>query len=96
MKKQWLPLVFAVFLLLAPIAAAADGSAPGWLEDWIDQIITLLVGDEIGLLVAPHESAQPHPSLEIGELYPPSGPAAVTGDVPVDQPEIGASYPPHG
>ena len=73
MKKLWLPLVFAVFLLLAPIAAAADGSAPGWLEGLIDQILALWVGE-----------------------------GTVTGDqqggatVPADQPEIGASYPPHG
>ncbi len=73
MKKQWLPLVFAVSLLLAPIAAAADGTAPGWLEELVDQIVALWVGETTGLPCAPDGSAQPVQSLEIGELYPPSG-----------------------
>lgn len=45
MKKQWLPLVFVVFLMLAPVASADDGSASGFLEGLIGQLVAFFVGD---------------------------------------------------
>jgi hypothetical protein len=73
MTKRWLPLVFAFFLLLAPVAGADDGSVQASLEEVIDQIVAWLA-DELGLLYPPYgATAQPGDQPEIGAYYPPYG-----------------------
>jgi hypothetical protein len=72
MKKRWLPLVFAIFLLLAPVAGADDGSVQASLEEVIDHLVAWLT-DELGLEYPPLDSAKPGDQQEIGELYPPYG-----------------------
>jgi hypothetical protein len=77
MKKQWLPLVFAVLLMLAPIVRAEDDSAAGSFEQLIAQLVALIVGDEseIGEVMPPNgASAQPGgDEPEIGSIMPPWG-----------------------
>jgi hypothetical protein len=75
MKKQWLPLVFAVFLLLAPVAGADDGSAENSFQQLIAQIVALIVGDDkLGELTPPFGvGAQPSDQSELGEVCPPNG-----------------------
>jgi hypothetical protein len=76
MKKQWLPLVFAFFLMLAPVASADDGSALDSFERVIAQLVALIAGDvdELGEVMPPiGEVAQPGNEPELGELAPPWG-----------------------
>lgn len=74
MKKQWLPLVFAFFLVLAPVASADDGSALDSFEQVIAQLVALIVGDESGPILPPiEEAAQPGDEPELGEIFPPWG-----------------------
>jgi hypothetical protein len=76
MKKQWLPLVFAVFVLLAPVASADGDSALSSFERVIAQIVALIVGDvdEIGEVWPPvGATTQPGDEQEIGEVWPPWG-----------------------
>jgi hypothetical protein len=93
MKKQWLPLVFVVLLMLAPAVRAEDGSAPGSFEQLITQIVTVIVGDEseIGEVWPPWGANEPADESEIGEIWPPNGAAAQAGE-----PEIGSIWPPNG
>jgi hypothetical protein len=73
MKKRWIPLVFAIFLLLAPVAGADDGSVQASLEEVIDQLVAWLT-DELGLGYPPHgATAQPGDQPELGLEYPPGG-----------------------
>jgi hypothetical protein len=72
MKKQWLPIVFAVFLMLAPVAGADDGSVWGSLEEIVDQLVAWL-SDELGLDYPPHGATQPGDQPELGLDYPPYG-----------------------
>ena len=77
MKKQWLPLVFVVLLILAPGARAEDDSVAGTIEQWIAQLVAIFVGDEseLGELMPPWGvAAQPGgDEPEIGSLMPPWG-----------------------
>lgn len=88
MKKQWLPLVIAAFLVLAPAAGADDGSVWGSLEELVDQIAAWF-SDELGLEYPPGGAAEPVDELGLG--YPPHG-----ATQPGDQPELGLGYPPSG
>jgi hypothetical protein len=73
MKKRWLPLVFAALLVLAPVASADGGSAPGWFEELISQVVAIVMGDEAVPSSSGNTVAQPGTEPEIGELIPPWG-----------------------
>lgn len=76
MKKLALPLVFAVFLTLAPVVRADDGSVLESFEQWIAQLVALFAGDEAELKELDSPSgvpAKPGVQSEIGELFPPFG-----------------------
>lgn len=91
MKKSWLSLLFAAFLLAAPTVSAGDGSAAGVLEELIGQLVALFVGDELGSYYPPSGQALTGDEPEIGNYYPPGG-QAVSGT----DPELGSYYPPNG
>lgn len=99
MKKQWLPLVFAGFFLVVPVAAGADGSGHPSLGDLIRQLMALVgVADspwgeepEIGSDFPPNGLNVTGDISEVSSNFPPSGLSA-TGD----EPEIGSDFPPHG
>ncbi len=97
MKKQWLPLVVAVFFL-APAASAADGSTVPTFDHFLGQLVAFFTGEvaEIGHLYPPH--GQPSAGEELGELYPPGGlqEPAPAASMSGEQEEIGSHYPPHG
>ncbi len=86
MKLRWLSLLLAAFLLAAPTLSADDASADLSLGELIEQIVSLILGEEVGLSLPPSGD-----QLEGGPNYPPSG--AVLN---VDQPELGTFYPPGG
>lgn len=71
MKKRWLPLLFAAFLLAAPTVSADDGSVAAALQNLIDQIVAIVTGDD-GATTAP-ASALNGDYPEHGLVYPPSG-----------------------
>lgn len=75
MKKQWLPLVFAIFIALAPVVRADDGAAPSVVSQLIAQLVALFVGDEtdLGELSPPFGAADPGDQAELGDLIPPFG-----------------------
>ena len=73
MKKQWLPLLFAAFLVLAPVASADGNSAPGWFEELIDQLVALVMGDEAVPPSPTSAVVPPGGEPEIGDLIPPFG-----------------------
>lgn len=73
MTKRWLPLVFAVFLVLAPVASADGGSDPGWFEELIEQLVALVMGDEAGPSDPTAAVVPPGGEPEIGDLIPPFG-----------------------
>lgn len=109
MKRHWLFLVLAAFLVLAPAASADDGSVFGSLESLLGRLVALLSGDgaEIGDDYPPHGLTSEN--AEIGDELPPNGVTA-TGDEPEigdehppggdaatgDEPELGHQYPPNG
>lgn len=90
MKKLWLPLLFAAFLLAAPTVSASDGSVAGALEELIDQLVSLFVGEELGSFYSPGGQTS-DADAEVGSYYPPNGQALIG-----DEPEIGNYYPPGG
>ena len=71
MKKRWLPMLFAASLMLAPTAWAADASTDGAIQELIDQIIAIFVGDEG--IQPPTSDALGGEEPEGGHLYPPNG-----------------------
>lgn len=76
MKKQWLPLVFVVSLVLAPVVRADEDSAPGAFQQLIAHLVAIFVGDqaELGELMPPNGAvAQPGDEPELGSLMPPFG-----------------------
>jgi hypothetical protein len=77
MKRLALPLVFAVFLTLAPVVRADDGSILDSFHELIDQLVTLVLGDEPALkeLDSPSGDVNGKSGVqsEIGELFPPFG-----------------------
>lgn len=92
MKKHWLFIVLAAFLVLAPAASADDGSVFGSLESLLGRLVALLSGDgaEIGSEYPPGGVSATGHEPEIGDEYPPHG--LTTGE----EPEIGDDYPPNG
>jgi hypothetical protein len=72
MKKHWLPMLFAALLMLAPAAWADDATTDGVLQDLIDQIIAIIVGDE-SIQPPPPSDAFGGEEPEGGHLYPPNG-----------------------
>lgn len=74
MKMRWLSLLLAAFLLVAPTVLADDGSSGGWLGDLIDQIVSLVLGeDDLGSNSPPSGQALNGDEAELGMSLPPSG-----------------------
>ena len=75
MKKLGIPLFLAGFLLLAPIARASDGSWASSLEEVIDQLVTLLLGEEteLGPNSPPTSQNLAGDEPELGLACPPGG-----------------------
>lgn len=106
MKKHWLFLVLAAFLVLAPAASADDGSVFGSLESLLGRLVALLSGDgaELGSEYPPGGLTSTGAEPELGHHYPPNGVAPEIGDdYPLgglattgDEPELGDLYPPNG
>ena len=93
MKKHWLFLVLAAFLVLAPAASADDGSVFLSLESLLGRLVALFSGDgaELGDLYPPHGLTASGDEPELGHQYPPNG-VTTSGA----EPEIGDDCPPHG
>ena len=72
MKKQWLPIVFAAFLVLAPTVSASDGTT-GFLEDLISQLVALLVGGDDPVSAPDGGQALNGEEPEVGFAWPPGG-----------------------
>ena len=77
MKRLALPLVFTVFLTLAPVVRADDGSISDSFRQMVAELVALVLGDEPALKELDPPSGggkgKPGAQSEIGELFPPFG-----------------------